>query len=163
MFFSVLCLLCLCTPLFICAWWSPAGKGLTSWLSFVVSYCEFVTFPLVSWVRCGTGLYQFLIFAPLLTFMFLCFILDLGNLKNLILCLPQILWNLIKSILITFPLASEVCAHISLTRSILLFMPLRRKVFAKSYHIHSKLIVKYNIWLKLFCNKAYQNLYCMVI
>ena len=21
---------------------------------FVVSYCEFVTFPLVSWVRCGT-------------------------------------------------------------------------------------------------------------
>ena len=33
---------------------SPAGKGLTSWLSFVVSYCEFVTFPLVSWVRRGT-------------------------------------------------------------------------------------------------------------
>ena len=31
-----------------------AGKGLTSWLSFVVSNCEFVTFPLVSWVRCGT-------------------------------------------------------------------------------------------------------------
>ena len=40
--------------LFICALWSPAGKGLTSWLSFVVSNCEFVTFPLVSWVRCGT-------------------------------------------------------------------------------------------------------------
>ena len=31
-------------------------------------YCEFVTFPLVSWVRCGTLLYRFLIFAPLLTF-----------------------------------------------------------------------------------------------
>ena len=31
-------------------------------------YCEFVTFPLVSWVRCGTWLYRFLIFAPLLTF-----------------------------------------------------------------------------------------------
>ena len=30
-------------------------------------YYEFVTFPLVSWVRCGTWLYQFLIFAPLLT------------------------------------------------------------------------------------------------
>ena len=30
-------------------------------------YCEFVTFPLVSWVRCGTWLYRFLIFAPLLT------------------------------------------------------------------------------------------------
>ena len=37
MFYSVLCLLCLCAPLFICALWSPAGKGLTSWLSFVVS------------------------------------------------------------------------------------------------------------------------------
>ena len=44
--FSVLCLLCLCARLFICALWSPAGKGLTSWLSFVVSGCEFVTFPL---------------------------------------------------------------------------------------------------------------------
>ena len=53
-FFSVLCLLCLCARLFICSLWSPAGKGLTSWLSFVVSNCEFVTFPLVSWVRCGT-------------------------------------------------------------------------------------------------------------
>ena len=67
-FCSVLCLLCLCAPLFICALWSPAGKGLTSWLSFVVSNCEFVTFPFVSWVRCGTSLYRFLIFAPLLTF-----------------------------------------------------------------------------------------------
>ena len=27
MFFSVLCLLCLCTRLFICALLSPAGKG----------------------------------------------------------------------------------------------------------------------------------------
>ena len=53
-FFSVLCLLYLCARLFICALWSPAGKGLTSWFSFVVSNCEFVTFQLVSWVRCGT-------------------------------------------------------------------------------------------------------------
>ena len=37
MFCFVLCLLCLCARLFICAFWSPAGKGLTSWLSFVVS------------------------------------------------------------------------------------------------------------------------------
>ena len=50
--FSVLCLLCLCARLFICAMWSPAGKGLTSLLSCVMSNCEFVTFPLVSWVRC---------------------------------------------------------------------------------------------------------------
>ena len=47
--FSVLCL-----RLFICALWSPVGKRLTSWLSFVASNCEFVTFPLVSWVRYGT-------------------------------------------------------------------------------------------------------------
>ena len=36
-FCSVLCLLCLCAGLLICALWSPAGKGLTSWLSFEVS------------------------------------------------------------------------------------------------------------------------------
>ena len=47
-FCSAFCLLCLCARLFICALWSPAWKGLTSWLSFVVSNCEFVTFPLVS-------------------------------------------------------------------------------------------------------------------
>ena len=29
--------LCLCARLFICALWSPAGKVLTSWLSFMVS------------------------------------------------------------------------------------------------------------------------------
>ena len=29
--------------------------------------CEFVTFPLVSWIRCGTWLYRFLIFAFLPT------------------------------------------------------------------------------------------------
>ena len=51
--FSVLCLLCLCARLFICALWSPVGKGLTSWLPSVDSDCEFVTFPLVSWVRRG--------------------------------------------------------------------------------------------------------------
>ena len=57
---DLLCVFCLVfamslyARLFICALWSPAGKGLTSWLSFVVYNCEFVTFPLVSWVRCGT-------------------------------------------------------------------------------------------------------------
>ena len=29
----------------IAALWSPAGKGLTSWLSFVVLNCVIVTFP----------------------------------------------------------------------------------------------------------------------
>ena len=71
-FCSVLCLLYLCPRLFNCALWSPAGKGLTSWISFVVSGCEFVTFPLVSWVGCGIWLYRFLIFAPLVTMIWNC-------------------------------------------------------------------------------------------
>ena len=50
---SVLFLLCFHVRLFIDVLWSPAGKGLISWLSFVKSNCEVVNFPLVSWVRCG--------------------------------------------------------------------------------------------------------------
>ena len=38
---------------FIDAMWSPARKGLTSWLEFVMSNCVVVTLTLVSWVRCG--------------------------------------------------------------------------------------------------------------
>ena len=49
----VLFLLCFRACLFIDVLLSPAGKGLTSWLSFVMSNCEVVAFPLVSWVRCG--------------------------------------------------------------------------------------------------------------
>ena len=55
MFFSVLCLLCLCAHLFICALWSPAGKGLTSWLSFVVSWCLTVSLSLSHWYP-GSGM-----------------------------------------------------------------------------------------------------------
>ena len=40
-------LLSFCARLFIDALWSPAGKGLTSWLSFVMPNCEVATFPLV--------------------------------------------------------------------------------------------------------------------
>ena len=47
-------LLCFRACLFIGALWSPAGKRLASWLSFVMSNCESVTFRLVFWVRCGT-------------------------------------------------------------------------------------------------------------
>ena len=53
----MLFLSCFCyafARLFINVLWSPAGKGLTSWLSFVMSNCDVVTFQLVSWVRCGT-------------------------------------------------------------------------------------------------------------
>ena len=69
-FVDLLCYLsCVCyafVRVSLCAVWSP-WKGLTSWLSFVVSNCEFDTFQLVSWVRCGTRLYRSLIFALLLT------------------------------------------------------------------------------------------------
>ena len=46
-FCSVLCLLCLCARLFICALWSPAGN----WLSFVVST---VSLSLTHWYP-GSG------------------------------------------------------------------------------------------------------------
>ena len=48
-FLDHLCYLCLVfvmlLHLFIAALWSPAGKGLTSWLLFVMFNCVFVTFP----------------------------------------------------------------------------------------------------------------------
>ena len=49
------CLIVLCfhARLFVDALWSLDGKGLTSSLSFVMFNCDVVTFPLVSWVRCG--------------------------------------------------------------------------------------------------------------
>ena len=50
MFFTVLCL---CASVYLCLLFT-CREGLTSWLSFLVYNCEFVTFPLVSWVRCGT-------------------------------------------------------------------------------------------------------------
>ena len=45
-----LVLLCFHARYFVDDRWSPAGKGLTSWLSFVKSNCDVVTSPLVSWV-----------------------------------------------------------------------------------------------------------------
>ena len=48
-----LVLLCFHACLFVDALWSPAGKGLTSWLSFVMSNCDVATFPLVFLYRCG--------------------------------------------------------------------------------------------------------------
>ena len=46
-----LVLLCFYARQFVEALWSPAWKGLTSWLLFVMSNCDVVTLPLVSWVR----------------------------------------------------------------------------------------------------------------
>ena len=62
-----LCLVsCVChvSRLFIAAFRSPAGKGLTSWLSFVIFNCVFVTFP--CGILCQVW-YRFLIFATFLT------------------------------------------------------------------------------------------------
>ena len=39
---------------FIAALWSPAGKGLTSWLLFVMFNCVLSLSHVVSWVKCGT-------------------------------------------------------------------------------------------------------------
>ena len=63
-----LVLLCFHARLFVDALWSPAGTGLTSWLSFVISNCDLVTFLLVSWVICADWLYPSPIFALFLTF-----------------------------------------------------------------------------------------------
>ena len=41
----VMCLLCFRTRPFIVALWSPAGKGLISWLLFVMFNYTFVLFP----------------------------------------------------------------------------------------------------------------------
>ena len=54
--------------LFLAALWSSAGKGLTSWLSCVWCFPVFLSHShMVSWVRCDTWLYWFLIFAFFLT------------------------------------------------------------------------------------------------
>ena len=63
-FCSVLCLLCFVRVCLYVLCGHLLGKGLALVCGV---FCEFVTFPLVSWVRCGTWLYRFLIFAPLLT------------------------------------------------------------------------------------------------
>ena len=53
-----LCYLCLVfvmlSRLFIAAVWSPAGKGLTSWLLFLMLTVVLSLSHVVSWVRCGT-------------------------------------------------------------------------------------------------------------
>ena len=48
-FFCLVFAMSLCASFFLCALWSSAGKGLSSWLSFVVSNCEFVFFHWYPW------------------------------------------------------------------------------------------------------------------
>ena len=53
-----LCYVCIVfvmlSRLFIAALWSPEGKGLTPWLSFVMFFVILLLSHLVSWDRCGT-------------------------------------------------------------------------------------------------------------
>ena len=61
---------CVChayASLVIAALWSSTGKGLTSWLSFVMFNCVLSLSQVVSCVRCGTWLYRFRIVATFLT------------------------------------------------------------------------------------------------
>ena len=53
--------------LFIATLWSPVGKRLTSWLLFVMFNCVMSLSHVVSWVRCSTSSYRFLIFAAFVT------------------------------------------------------------------------------------------------
>ena len=53
LFLSCFRIICLRARLFVSALWPSAGKGLVSWLSFVMSSCGVVIFPLVFWVRRG--------------------------------------------------------------------------------------------------------------
>ena len=66
-----LCYLCLVfvmlSSLFIAVLWSPEGKGLTSWLLYVMFIVILLLSHFVSWDRCGTVLYRFLIVAVFLT------------------------------------------------------------------------------------------------
>ena len=66
-----LCYICLLfvmlSPLFIAALRSPAGKGLASWLLFVMFNCALPLSHVVSCVMGGICLYRFLIFAAILT------------------------------------------------------------------------------------------------
>ena len=132
-FCSVLCLLYLCARLFMCALWSPAGKGLTSWLWFEV----------LLWVcHFPIGI--------------------LGQVWYLIVSIPDLCtltyfsYGVYISQVIRFARVSSNVddfnnGNLFLTAN-LLKQGYRyhkiRKIFSKFYHRHSEFIVKYNIGLK---------------
>ena len=66
-FLCVSCVLML-LRLFFAALWSPAWKGLTSWLLLVMFIVFLFLSHVVFCVRCGTRLYRSLIYAVFLTF-----------------------------------------------------------------------------------------------
>ena len=78
--FFLFCGMPLCASVYMClvvTFWERADL-----LAHICGDCEFVTFPLVSCVRCGIWLYRFLIFAPLLTLLGECPILFKKEIKK---------------------------------------------------------------------------------
>ena len=64
--------------LFIAAVWSPVGKGLTTWVSFVVLNCVLVNFP---YCILGQVWYLIVSISDLSPFFTLKFLLDFGSMK----------------------------------------------------------------------------------
>ena len=54
MFFCLVFVMPLCAPVYLCLVVTFWERSDLLAISFVVYNCEFVNFPLVSWVRCGT-------------------------------------------------------------------------------------------------------------
>ena len=73
--------------MFICALWSPAGKGLTSWLSFVVSA---VSLSLSHWYP-GSGVVLDCIDPDLCTLTYFVFVMPLC--AYVYLCLEVTCWE----------------------------------------------------------------------
>ena len=76
-------------------------------------FCEYVTFPLVSWVRCGTLLYRFLIFATLLT-MLKCHFLQWLWMVGILLTAMDIEFMSLQCITPTIGLVADHCVYIFL-------------------------------------------------
>ena len=67
---SVLFLLCFRARLFIDTLWSPAGKGLNFWLSFVMSKCEVVTFHLYTGSGVVLGIFALVLDMHIFSFVY---------------------------------------------------------------------------------------------
>ena len=80
---------------------------------------------------------------------------------------PSIIWQLIHLARVCFNIDDLNNRSKYLTSKLLkqgdLYHKNYKVFFSKFHNRHSELIVKYNICLKLFCNKTYQYLYFMTI
>ena len=76
------CVFPMLSRLFIAAMWSPAVKGLSSWLLLMTFIVFLLLSHLVSWVSCGTLLYRFLIFAAFLSFKANCRLMQVKSIAD---------------------------------------------------------------------------------